>query len=122
MKPPTSISMRRTRARLLVVAGVALALLVAAGCGDDAGDASADLVDAREQNEVRLDGLLYRVAIFRQLNPRIAPDRSYYDGSPPPEGEGIYAAFVRSAIPTARPRRPRTSSTSRTPSASASTQ
>lgn len=83
--------------------GLALGLalsLAAAGCG--AGDDAAgrpEKVVVREQNEVRLDGLVYRVPIFRQLNPRITPDSAYYDGPPAPDGSGTYAAFVRVCNP-----------------------
>ena len=72
--------------------------LVTAGCGDDAqsDDARSDeAVEAREQNAVSLGGLEYRVPIFRQLNPRIAPDRALYDGPSPSADSGVFAAFIR---------------------------
>ena len=76
----------------LLAAAIAAALLVAA-CGE--GQGAAEAVEAREQNTVELDGLEYRVPVFRQLNPRIVPDRSFYDGPRPPDGTGVYAAFLQ---------------------------
>ena len=53
-----------------------------------------DAIEAQEQNTVALGGIRYRVTIFRQLNPRIAPDDALYEGSEPEGDTGIYAAFL----------------------------
>jgi hypothetical protein len=65
-----------------------------AGCADDGGAGGGEAVEAREQNEVRLGGVECRVPTFRQLNPRIEPDDTFYDEPPPGEGSGVYAAFI----------------------------
>ena len=69
------------------------------GCGEGtAGTGAAtgteDAIEAHEQNTVELDGIRYRVMIFRQLNPRIAPDDALYEGPRPEGGTGVYAAFL----------------------------
>lgn len=84
---------------------IAAAFLVAAaalvsGCGEEetTGDRPGDreeAVEAREDNTVELNGIRYRIAMFRQINPRLASDKALYEG-PPPEGDvGVFAAFVR---------------------------
>jgi hypothetical protein len=69
---------------------ILLAALVAA-CDEESGDSA---VEAREQNVVRIDGLAYRVVLFRELNPRIEPDRSLVEGARPGPDEGLYAAIL----------------------------
>lgn len=71
-----------------------LAALVIAGCGEDA-EPEDNAVEAQEQNTVEIDGISYRVNLFRQLNPRVAPDDALYDGPPPGDGEGLYGAFLK---------------------------
>jgi hypothetical protein len=92
------------RAILLVFALVCAG--VAAGCGEDERGGSAEAVEAREQNEARLAGLGYRVPLFRQLNPRILPDKRYYQGPRPPADSGVYAAFLRVCNPAGATRTP----------------
>lgn len=89
--------------RRLAAAAIGAAFLVGA-CGEDGGSENA--VEAREQNTVHLGGLGYRVPLFRQLNPRTAPDRTYYDGPPPPDGSGVYAAFIGVCNEEGAPARP----------------
>jgi hypothetical protein len=48
-----------------------LAALLLAGCGDEDED---NAVEAQEQNALELSGVRYQVVLFRQLNPRLAPD------------------------------------------------
>jgi hypothetical protein len=60
----------------------------------DEGASGDEAVEAQERNEVRLGGVTYRVATFRQLNPRIEPDDAFYDGPMPGVGSGVYAAFI----------------------------
>jgi hypothetical protein len=81
--------------RLLIVL---VAGLVAVGCGEE--EAADNAVEADEQNTVRLDGLRYRVNLFRQLNPAVEPDEAIYGGPRPGEGEGLYAAFLRVCNPS----------------------
>ncbi len=84
--------------RLILAAMLTLTGALAA-CGDsnEAGEnlIDAEAVDAREHNSVELDGILYRVVMFRQLNPRIPPDRALYQGPLPNGDAGIFAAFIR---------------------------
>ena len=79
--------------RILALLAAAACLL--AGCGDDAerepGGAGAD---RGERVEV-VDGIRYRVVKFRELNLREGPDRRYYRGRAPGAGTGVYAAFVQ---------------------------
>jgi len=71
-----------------------VACLLIAGCGG--GEEPTDnAVEATERNTVELGDLTYRVNLFRQLNPRIAPDDAIYDGPPAGDGQGFYAAFLR---------------------------
>ena len=65
-----------------------------------------DAVEAQEQNTVELNGIRYRVMIFRQLNTRIAPDDALYDGPEPSGNRGIYAAFLRACNVSDETRRP----------------
>lgn len=99
-EPPRTMS-TRLPSLLAVIAALALAACGGDEAGDDTSDErSADnAVEATEQNTVELDGLRYRVNLFRQLNPRISPDRALYDGPAPAEGTGIYAAFLRVCNP-----------------------
>lgn len=75
------------------------ALALAAGCGGEASEDTA--VEATEANTVELGGLRYRVPLFRELNPNVQPDRALYDGPPPAEGHGLYAAFLQVCNPGA---------------------
>jgi hypothetical protein len=77
-----------------LVSAVLLSLLAAGlvGCGEKPAD---NAVEATEANMVTIDGLRYRVVLFRQLNPRVAPDDALYAGPPAAPRSGIYAAFLR---------------------------
>lgn len=94
-----------------VISAALLAATFLTGCGEDEPEpesppVSNEAVEAQEQNAVELSGIRYRVVMFRQLNPRIAPDQSLYDG-PLPEGDsGIYAAFLQACNVSEEPRRP----------------
>ena len=87
----------RTAALLLV----ALSLPLTA-CGEGRED---NAVEATERNAFELGGLRYRVAMFRQLNPRIPPDRALYDGPLEPR-VGLFAAFLTACNESGEPRRP----------------
>ena len=70
---------------------------------ESAGDGA---VEAQEQNTVELGGIRYRVVIFRQLNPRIAPDDALYEGPMPRGDRGVYAAFLQACNVSDETRRP----------------
>ena len=88
------------------------ALLAAAlaGCGEEepaeTASGSEDAVEATEQNTVELDGVRYRVVIFRQLNPRIAPDEALYEGAARGGDSGIFAAFIQACNVSEETQRP----------------
>jgi len=87
----------RIAAPLLVLLPFALS-----ACGEGP---EGNAVEARERNAFALGGLDYRVATFRQLNPRIAPDRARYDGRL--NGRtGLLAAFLVACNNSDEPRRP----------------
>lgn len=89
--------------RLLTAALLLVALsLPLAACGEERED---NAVEAMERNVFELGGLRYRVAMFRQLNPRIAPDRALYD-RPLEGGVGLFAAFLIACNQSGEPRRP----------------
>ncbi len=83
---------------------VALSLPLAA-CGEEPEARQNNAVEAMERNAFELGGLRYRVAMFRQLNPRIPPDQALYDGPLEPR-VGLFAAFVTACNETGEPRRP----------------
>lgn len=88
---------------------LATTLLVGCGGEDRAAETTAvgtEAVEASEQNTVELDGIRYRVMIFRQLNPRIAPDRALYDGPGPTGDSGVFAAFIEACNVSGEVRRP----------------
>ncbi len=91
------------RVRHLIAALLLVALsLPLAACGEGRED---NAVEAMERNAFELGGLRYRVAMFRQLNPRIPPDRALYDGRL--EGRvGLFAAFLIACNESGEPRRP----------------
>ena len=84
----------RGRGKALVMplrlAVILLACLVVA-CGDEPADTA---VEAREENVVRLGDLAYRAVLFRQLNPRVAPDGSLVETAAVEADKGLYAAFM----------------------------
>jgi len=84
--------------RRLWLALAAVAVVALAGCGQEE-EAADNAVEATEQNTVRLGGIDYRVIRFRQLNPRITPDRSIVSGPPPADGRAYYAAFMSACNP-----------------------
>jgi len=92
--------------RLLTAALLLVALsLPLSACGEERDD---NAVEAMERNAFELGGLNYRVAMFRQLNPRIAPDRALFDGRL--EGRmGLFAAFVVACNESGEPRTPTSS-------------
>jgi hypothetical protein len=85
-----------------ILAAIA-ALLLLAGCGDDA--SSDNAVEAQEQNTVELGGVRYRVVLFRQLNVRGAPDDALWEGPPSRAGRGLYAVIVRACASGSEPAR-----------------
>jgi hypothetical protein len=113
---PEGLSPRQVRhARLKLVGAAtlwlalaAVAVVALAGCGQEEEPAD-NAVEATEQNTVRLGGIDYRVIRFRQLNPRITPDRSIVSGQPPAEGRAYYAAFMSACNPGGSTRTPTSS-------------
>lgn len=86
--------------RPIIAAFLLAAAALASGCGEDetAGDVPVDYeeaIEAREHNLVEMNGIRYRVVMFRQINPRLASDGALYEGPPPEEGVGVFAAFLR---------------------------
>jgi len=70
------------------------AAVVVAGCGGS--DEPVDnAVEAKEGTQVTVGDVRYRVALFRQLNPRIEPGDALYTGEPPEAGRGLYVLFLR---------------------------
>jgi hypothetical protein len=94
MRPPGPLP--ALARRLMLMLGSAL-LLLAAGCGEGAGDDRAFIPGeaAREGIAVELDGIDYEIFITRQLNVRDPEDRQYYPGPPAPPGVGYYGVFLR---------------------------
>lgn len=89
-RPPAARGqMMHMKLRAAVPVLVACALL--AGCGEDD---RVEAVEAQETNSVTVGEIEYRVTMFRQLNPRIAPDQTLYDQTPP-DGEAVMAAFLQ---------------------------
>lgn len=89
---------------------VAAALL--AGCGEEEEEQPQEeqpadnAVEAQEENTVELGGIRYRVTIFRELNPRTAPDDALYEGPEPRGDRGVYAAFLEACNVSDETRRP----------------
>lgn len=80
-----------------------LACMVAvAGCGEDAGRTD-NAVDAQEQNAVEVGGVSYRAVLFRELNPRLAPDEALVASDPPGGGRGYYGLFITACNRTSKP-------------------
>ena len=73
------------------LAVIVLGSLLAA-CGDGADD---NAVEAREGNVAAIEGMSYRAVLFRQLNPRVAPDRSLVPQASVGADVGLYAVFLR---------------------------
>jgi hypothetical protein len=84
---------------LLRLAAIMLACLLVA-CGDERED---NAVDAREENVVRVGDLSYQAVLFRELNPRVAPDRTLVEPGAADAGEGLYAAFLHVCNDTDEP-------------------
>ena len=78
--------------RLGVILLASLAGCVLAACGGEADD---NAVEAREENVVTIDGMTYRAVLFRQLNPRVVPDRSLVEQPAVEPDVGLYAVFLR---------------------------
>lgn len=86
----------RTLARTLL-AGLAAGVLLA-GCGGDDDDEPPtpdNAVNAQTENVVDLAGVEYGVTLFRQINPAVPPGEALWEGEPPGDGVGLYAAIVR---------------------------
>lgn len=89
-----------TASRPIVAALLLAAVALLGACGEDetAGDRPVDreeAIEAREHNIVELNGIRYRIVMFRQINPRLASDAALYDGPPLEEDVGVFAAFLR---------------------------
>lgn len=88
------ISIRSLTALLVIVAAAVAACAEEETAGEKPLDYE-DAIEAREHNTVDLNGIRYRVVMFRQINPRLASDGALYEGPLPEEGVGVYAAFLR---------------------------
>lgn len=75
--------------RTIVVMSIGCALTA---CGGEHNPDPA--IEAQEGNQIRLGTVSYRVVMFRELNPRTAPDRSLVESYEAPDGHGLYAAFI----------------------------
>ena len=80
--------MRLARPRSAVLA-CAVAAIVAAGCGEEE-----EGEPKREGLGAEVAGVKYTVFITRQINPRNASDRGYYQGPEPEPGFTHYGVFV----------------------------
>lgn len=69
--------------------GFGLFALALAGCGAHDPDEP-----HREGIQASVDGIGYTVFLSRQLNPRIPPDRGYYDVNAPPAGMTHFGVFL----------------------------
>ena len=89
--------------RLASAMGAALLALTAPGCG---GGPAPDAPRTEAQSVV-VDGLVYRALLFRQLNPRIAPDRRLLEGTARDDagsgGRLMFGAFVEVCNRSERP-------------------
>ena len=86
--------------RPIAVAFLVAAAAVVGACGEEetAENRPADeeqAIEAREDNDVELNGIQYRIAMFRQINPRQGRDQALYEGELPAGDVGIFAAFLR---------------------------
>lgn len=92
-------------ARLTLACVAALLLLLAgAGCG---GEQDEDAPRTEAQSVV-VGGLVYRAPMFRQLNPRVAPDRALFAqarDADPAKDELLFGAFVQICNETDRRQR-----------------
>lgn len=83
-----------TALRPLIAALVVAAAVAVTGCGEEEPAAPENAIEAQEDNSVELNGITYRVALFRKINPRLPSDGALYEG-PIPEGDtGVYAVFL----------------------------
>ena len=83
----------RAFAMLIAVA----ALVGLSGCGDE--EPGVD-EPAREGLAIPVDGVQYNVFITRQINPKIQPDESLYQGPPPAQGSTFYGIFIQACNDT----------------------
>lgn len=77
-----------------------LAAATVVGCGEETASSA---VEATEANAVELDGVTYRVPVFRELNVRTTPDDGLWKGGPPADGANLYGVFVRSCAEGSEP-------------------
>ena len=82
---------------------LAVLVLALAACGEERED---NAVEAMERNAFTLDGLEYRVVLFRQINPRLVPDQALYAGRPPNGRAALLAAFLEVCNESDEARRP----------------
>lgn len=73
---------------------------VVVGCGEVNGDDDA----VGEARQVRVNGIEYTVLRARPLNLQDQPDDAYYNGSAPPGGRLLLAAYVTACNLSDRPR------------------
>lgn len=71
-----------------LTAGLGVFALALAGCGAEDGSEP-----HREGITATVDGIGYTVFLSRQLNPRISPDRGYYDVEPAPAASTHFGVF-----------------------------
>jgi hypothetical protein len=87
--------MRSLRLAVTVLALAALTGLAA--CNDD--EPGVD-EPAREGLAIPVDGIQYNVFITRQINPKIQPDESFYQGPPAAPGSTFYGVFIQACNDT----------------------
>ena len=82
--------MRLARLRSAILACALAGAFVAAGCGEhEEGE------PIREGLGAEVGGLKYTVFITRQINPRLASDRGFYQGPEPKPGFTHYGVFIK---------------------------
>ncbi len=93
-------SLRRDRRPLWLAGLVAVAVgtLPLGGCGSQHEEA------AREGLAVLVDGIRYNVFLSRQLNPRIPPDKAYYERPAPGPGAIHFGVFLEACNEDGLPR------------------
>jgi hypothetical protein len=84
---------RMPRRLLMLVCLAALAAGTAA-CGNSDVKLGVD-EPASEGLALELGGVDYNVFITRQLNPKITPDKAYFDGPEAKPGETLYGVFIQ---------------------------
>lgn len=78
---------------LAIAAATALLGLTSTACGNETEREPA--IEAQEGNEFALGQIVYRVVLFRELNPEVTGDQALVEGVHRGADELLFAAFVR---------------------------